>query len=293
LFLVLSAISGQAQSTRAGVRNTEADTPLPAVVFAGEASSHLQDKIVSQKDVGRCACGPCAIFNAFQFGDATLMNLARSLPGKTAADKVDSLIGTFGGKPSVLAYDQPRYLADGGMWGADIAPLINDWLDHNSSALPVHGQRLTLQRNETPPEQLRRVYGELRSSLHQGFPPVINLQSYTAQGDSRHADWNWLDGHFVTVLAVQDSLSGDAAGFSMWVADSESGHVLQVSVSAGSNTPFRAITSERVDRNGREIDGWSEGHPYLTIRSPKLEGILEGSAMNPQTICVLQYVVCR
>jgi hypothetical protein len=156
----------------------------------------------------------------------------------------------------------------------------------------VHGERLVLKRRETPQEQLKRVYHDLSRSLAEGFPPVVNLQSYAADGSSSHYNWNWLDGHFVAVVGVQDPLP-DGSGFSMWVADSQSGHVLQVSVCAGS-TPFRAITGKRV-RNGKEFDQWTGGYPYLTIRSPKLEGILEGDAArsHPQIICVLQFVVHR
>ncbi len=151
----------------------------------------------------------------------------------------------------------------------------------------VYGENLTLQKNETPREQMHRVYNELRHSLKEGFPPVVNLQSYV--GNAAH--WDWLDGHFVTVVGVQNSSPKD--GFSMWVADSQSGRVLQVSVYAG-QTPFRAITGKRV-RNGKEIDEWTGGHPYLMIQSPRLEGILEGDAAksNSQTVCVLQYVAHR
>jgi hypothetical protein len=133
----------------------------------------------------------------------------------------------------------------------------------------------------------------LRHSLKEGFPPVVNLQSYARRSGVGRADWTWLDGHFVTVIAVQDSLNEHADGFTMWVADSESGHILQVTVNAGQDHPFRAITSERVGRDGGEIDSWTAGHPYLTIQSPKLEGILEGTAASPQTVCVLQYLVHR
>jgi hypothetical protein len=292
-FLAFSLIPVKAQPARSGILDIRTETPLSTTVSNGQIPSRFQDKIVLQNTVGNCACGPCAIFNAFQFGDTSLTNLAWSLPGKTPADKVDSLIGMFGAKPSLLARNQPRYLARGGMWGADIAPFINDWLKQDRSASPVHGERLTLQNNETPRKQLQRVYQLLQHSLQQGFPPVVNLQSYTTRSGFGHADWTWLDGHFVTVLAVRDSLDADAGGFSMWVADSESGRVLQASVCAGPDHPFRAITSERVARDGGEIDSWTTGHPYLVIQSPKLEGILEGDAASSQTICVLQYLIHR
>ena len=266
-------------------------TAGPTVVL-DSASSTWSDRVVHQEKVGDCACGPCAIFDAFQFGDAALTNLAASLPGTNSAQKVLSLISIYGGKPSSVAHDQPRYLDNGGMWDDDLAPLVNDWLKDNGYGHRVHGDRLLLKRRETPQEQVRRVYRELRHSLAAGFPPVVNLQSYAANGRSSHSNWNWLDGHFVTVVGVQDPLPDDGC-FSMWVADSQSGRVLQVSVGAGS-TPFRAITDKRF-RNGKEIDQWTGGYPYLTIRSPKLEGILEGDAAlsHPQLVCVLQYIVHR
>ena len=264
---------------------------VPTVVL-DSAGSSLSDRVVHQENIGDCACGPCAIFNAFQFGNVTLTNLAASLPGRTSAEKVRSLISIYGGKPSSVTRDQPRYLDDGGMWDDDLAPLINDCLKDSGDNHRVHGDRLVLKRGETPQEQVKRVYRELRHSLATGFPPVVNLQSYAADGRSSHYNWNWLDGHFVTVVGVQDPLPDDGR-FSMWVADSQSGRILQVSVGAGS-TPFRAITDKRF-RNGKEIDQWSGGYPYLTIHSPKLEDILEGDAAlsHPQLVCVLQFIVHR
>lgn len=266
---------------------------LPMIVVATTGDDSIDsDRMVHQQDVGDCACGPCAIFNAFQFGNSTLTNLAGNLQGTTPAQKVRSLINMFGGKPSCVAHNQPRYLSDGGMWDDDIAPFINDWLRRERLGPRVHGERLVLKKGETPQEQLRRVYHDLRHSLAAGFPPVVNLQSYAEDINSRRDTWNWLDGHFVAVVAVQEPLP-DHAGFSMWVADSQTGRVLKVSVCAG-DTPFRAITDKRV-RNGKEIDQWSGGYPYLTIRSPKLEGVLEGDAArsHPQIICVLQFLAHR
>lgn len=288
LSLYPSLQAGQQPGTLSGKRASTA----PTVVLETVTNSALAGRVVEQGAVGDCACGPCAIFNAFQFGNATLTNLALTLPGATPAQKVRDLINAFGEKPSAVARDQPRYLVDGGMWDEDIAPFINDWLKEGGSAGRVRGERLILKRHETPMEQVNRVYQDLHHSLANGFPPVVNLQSYAADGSSAHYNWNWLDGHFVTVVGVQ-AFPPDDAGFSMWVADSQTGRILQVSVYAG-NTPFRAITNKRV-RNGKEIDEWTEGYPYLTIRSPKLEGILEGDAArsHPQTICVLQYVVHR
>jgi hypothetical protein len=270
----------------------QADSALfPATTLA---SPNFQARVIAQENVGDCACGPCAIFNAFQFGNAPLNTLASALPGGAPAEKVRSLIALFGGKPSVRSRNQPRYLAAAGMWEDDMAPFINDWLKNDGHAAPVTGERVTIQQNETPAEHLRRVYGELSHSLAAGFPPVVNLQSYAARKNFFHHYWKWLDGHFVTVVAVQDSLPADASKFSMWVADSQSGRVLQVFVYAGEDQSSIASVRNPARRSGKAAIPFAPDDPFLRIQSPKLEDILEGStAQSGRTICVLQYVAHR
>ncbi len=252
-----------------------------------------QHQVISQDDIGDCACGPCAIFNAFQFGDPALNNLATALPGNAPADKVRALIHRYGGQPSVITRNQPRYLANGGMWEDDLAPFINDCLK-TAGASPVHGDRLAPQGNETGAACLRRVYGELSHSLSAGFPPVINLQAYTLHKNFFHSYWKWMDGHFVTVVAVQNTLPSDTSKFSMWVADSQSGRILEVSVSADQNRRPASLARSQTQRSGKAPLQITRDYPCLTIQSPKLEGILEGpAASSAQTVCVINYAVHR
>lgn len=249
-------------------------------------------QVFAQDTVGKCACGPCAIFNAFQFGNASLSNLVSSLPGDTSGDKVRALIQMYGGKPSTVSPNEPRYLAEGGMWDADIAPFINDCLK-GSGVAPVKGERLDLQWDETPRQHMRHVYSDLRHSLDAGFPPIVNLQSYCEHKSLFHHYWKWMDGHFVTVVAVQDSLSADASKFSMWVADSETGHILQVYVYASQDGS--TLAQNQTARSGKmTTPPDTQTYPFLRIQSPRLEDILEGhNEKSQQIICVLQYVAHR
>jgi hypothetical protein len=260
-------------------------------LFFSPAAS--QPRVISQDNVGDCACGPCAIFNAFQFGNTALNNLAAALPGDAPADKVRNLITMYGGKPSLVSRDEPRYLANGGMWEDDLAPFINDWLK-SSDATPVIGDHLNLKGNETGRGYLQRVYGELNHSLAAGFPPVVNLQSYIASKNFFHHSWKWLDGHFVTVVAVQKNLPRNASQFSMSVADSETGRILQVVVYADQNPSASAVARNETRRSGKAPAQLARDYPYLTIQSPKLENILEGdTAKSQQTICVIDYIAHR
>ncbi len=250
-------------------------------------------KIINQKEVGPCACGPCAIFNAFQFGSAPLNTLASTLPGDTSAEKVRSLIQLYGDKPSVNVHNEPRYLTDGGMSDTDLVPFINDWLADNNAPL-IRGDRITLQNNETPRANLQRVYDELSHSLTAGFPPIVNLQSYSERKNFFHHYWKWMDGHFVTVVAIQKELPKDASQFSISVADSQSGRVLQVVVSAGENNSSTQSAKNEMRRSGKTAVPPAQGDSFLTIRSPKLEAILTGHGTKAQrTICVLQYIAHR
>jgi hypothetical protein len=277
-FFSLFIVGLQAEKARANFLPFSLATPQP--------------EVISQNDIGDCACGPCAIFNAFQFGDPALNNLAATLPGNAPADKVRALIHRYGGQPSVITRNQPRYLPDGGMWEDDLTPFINDCLE-TDGAPPVHGDRLAPQGNETGAACLRRVYSELSHSLSAGFPPVINLQAYTLHKNFFHSYWKWMDGHFVTVVAVQDTLPPNAPKFSLWVADSQSGRILEVSVSADQSHPPASLTRSQMQRSGKAPAQITRDYPCLTIQSPKLEGILEGPASSAQTICVINYAVHR
>ncbi|HTR43884.1 MAG TPA: hypothetical protein VMH87_19915 [Pseudomonadales bacterium] len=249
-------------------------------------------RVISQHDIGDCACGPCAVFNALEFGDPALNNLAAALPGHAPADKVRALIQQYGGQPSIVTRNQPRYLDNGGMWEDDLVSFINDCLKTDSAA-PVRGDHLTRQANETGTACLRRVYDELSHSLTAGFPPVVNLQAYTEHKNFFHRYWKWMDGHFVTVVAVQNTLPQDASKFSMSVADSQSGRILEVSVYADQNRQPASLARTQTQRSGKVPAQVARDYPCLTIQSPKLEGILEGPANSAQTICVIDYAVHR
>lgn len=289
-FGLLSLLILQAEKAGGDVLSLSPAPPAPQTIPL--LQTNLRTDVVSQLDVGDSACGPCAIFNAFEFGNPALNHLASAIPGDDSADKVLHLIRQYGRQPSVRDHDQPRYLAGGGMWEDDIAPFINDWLKNNGAAAPIRGERLALQSNESPRQHLQKVYDELSHSLAAGFPPVVNLQSYTARKSFFHHYWKWMDGHFVTVVAVQKTLAPDASKFAMWVADSQTGRVLPVFVYAGQDNS--SLTASRAERSGKQIVHGSSGYPFLMIHSPKLENILAGSrAESAQTICVLQYIVHR
>jgi hypothetical protein len=274
-----SVVFLQAEEVRADVLSLSPTAPAPRT-------------IVAQRNVGDCACGPCAVFNAFASGNPSLNTLAASLPGKTSAAKVRALIERYGGKPSLVQPTQPRYLDNAGMWDADLVPFINDWLKDNN-APPITGERLAVQNHETPQAYLERVHNELSRSLAAGFPPVVNLQSFEAHENFFHRYWKWMDGHFVTVLSVQMSAPSDSNRFSMWVADSQSGRVLQVIVYAGPN-PASGPMADRLKRSGKSTGHPVQTSPYLMIQSPRLENILEGeSSKSSRSICVLQYIAHR
>ena len=278
-FFSLFAVGLQAEKARANF-----------IPFSPATPRH---EVISQDEIGDCACGPCAIFNAFQFGDPALNNLAAALPGNVPADKVRALIQQYGGKPSVITPRQPRYLASGGMWEDDLVPFINDCLK-TDNVPPVRGDRLDLQGNETGPACLRRVYHELNHSLSAGFPPIVNLQAYTGHKNFFHRYWKWMDGHFVAVVAVQNTLPPNASKFSMWVADSQSGRILEVTVCADQSRQSSSLVRSQTKRSGKVPVQITRDYPCLAIQSPKLEGILEGpAASSTQSICVIDYAVHR
>ena len=269
-----------------------------ADLFADEASTNRWPKVVKQTDVGETTCVPCAIFDAFCFGDAKLANLATNLPGKSPAEKVQNLINLYGKKPSGYFHHRLRYSTDIGVGDADIAPFANDWMKQDVSETPVRGEYLTLHTNEIAQQHLDRVYRLLQHSLNAGFPPVLTLQSYVAKKSIIHYCWYCQYRHSVTVVGIQALPPDGTPGFSMQVADSLSGRVLETYVYAEENHPFNAKIGYRLKSDDEEIPTWgdvnSQDYPYLLILSPELEGELQGQVQwHERTICTLEHAVYR
>lgn len=259
--------------------------------------SAAEPSVLWQKPVGAWTCGPCSIYNAFQFGAAPLPALGASLPGATPEARVTALIAKYGTRPSIpFARKRARYLDGKGTPPDDETAMLNDVLrDLGAPGAPARGDYLDLRPGESGPQQLARVRGLFARSLAVGLPPILELVSYAAQPSDKSQDgfvWNFLDGHYVVVAGVGDLVEG-APGFSLRLADSYTGRIQQAFVVAEVNRPFGASRGYVLQPDGTQKPIWIKGYPYLQLIAPGLPLATQKADWHTRTDIVLRYLTYR
>jgi hypothetical protein len=244
--------------------------------------------ISSQLGLGVNACGPCAVFNSLAWGDASLKELADSLPGTTPDQKVLALIDTLGAKPSKVHPSMPRYDPGSGTAPSDLLAITNDLLAARNQP-PAHGVFLDLQRPETSSHHLRRVYNLLKASLDSGFPPVLSLRSWIARdyGGSIGFRWDNQLHHYVSVVDLPPSIIDGDSGFRFGYLDPAHGRLQYGYIYAEQLRPFAARREE-----GTSTEALS-GDPFLVAVTPTLSLDSPAVTFHDRTIIVLNYAIFR
>ena len=222
--------------------------------------------VVHQATLGKEACVPCSLFNALNQGGAPERAAARRLAGTNDLERVRTLIAAYGKKPSVSYPGKSRYEGDGKTSCPDMLAMAQDAC-HACGLRAVEGSYMERARNESGSNHLRRIHALLRQSLDEGFPPVVQLVSFSAvQTNKQGYDWRWepLMGHAVCILEAPRSLGETARGFVFHYADSDTGQVLEGYLCEEKQ---RSLVAARGD-------GWRGGgppvRPYLFAVVPDL-----------------------
>lgn len=262
------------------------------LILAAAAAAPAQDPprrgtVAAQAAIGENACGPCAVYNALQFGERDLAALAGRLPGKSAEEQIRGLIARHGGRPSEEYGDgRPRYSEKEGMGWADVLGLANDALK-DGGFKPLEGGYLDRRQGEEPADHVRRVHRALKASLDAGQPPLVSFRSFMAKQNGAEFLWEGLFGHWVAVVEVQDSLAGHERGFRFGFADSWSGRVEHGYVHAEEARNFTAAKG-----NLKKWE-WVTDRPFLLVTAPALRLKTQDAPWFARTFITLNYAVVR
>lgn len=159
------------------------------------------------------ACGPTALLNAFQSGDASWRRASDALAGDTDKKRILAIIREYGMRPSAHIQGRPRW-SKKGINIADLTDIANEMT--RGRYLPQVSQEVLFRdAKETPEKLLRRCHARLETSLKKGLPPLISLRRYVKRGGA----WTALEAHFVTVTAVPRKLDKHARSFSIRYMD--------------------------------------------------------------------------
>jgi hypothetical protein len=87
------------------------------------------------------------------------------------------------------------------------------------------GFGLIAGRDEPLEAHLRRIHGLLGGSIRRGVPVVTSIRSFAPRPPAAGGEpvWTGLDGHYVTVTAVQERIDDGEKGFRFTYADSFTG----------------------------------------------------------------------
>lgn len=226
--------------------------------------------VVSQKEIGTMACGPCALANALRFGGTDERASVAALKGDDDIERVRGLIAAYGRGPSEAYPDRKRYREKEGMSDVEMLGFVNDYLE--DAKLPkVVGSHLDRTEEDKPGSHLRAVHAKLRRSLDAGFPPIVILRSFivkeVAKPKKGGDKYNWwgMAGHWVAVVDIPRVLDTGALSFTMKVADSWTGRIHDCFIH---EEQFRNFTAAKGD-DRKWV--WPEiPQPYLIATLPAI-----------------------
>jgi hypothetical protein len=245
--------------------------------------------IVGQAKIGNMACGPCALYNCLNWGDAKLQQVADRLPGEDAAAKVRGLIKEYGTRSSE-AYGEPetRYTDKRGITWVDMRHFADDVLRAHRAG-GVGGSYLDRRQREQPAEQAHRVHRILRQSLDAGFPPLIAFRSFVAKQASKDKEFLWegLLGHWVTLVELPAKLADNEKGFRFGYVDPDTG---KLEYGYAHAEEARNFTAAKGDMKKSE---WVSNRPFLLVTAPSLRLKTQEAPWFARTTIVLNYAVVR
>ncbi|MCU0781132.1 MAG: hypothetical protein MUF04_08540 [Akkermansiaceae bacterium] len=173
---------------------------------------------VDQLRVAGNACGPAALLNSYRFGAPEWHRAMAVIRGETDRGRLNTVIRTWGLRPSESLPDRPRWSRHG-INPDDLCAVANEINRH--AALPeLRCEVLLAQPGESPQQLLARVHQRLGKSLANGFPPVVSIRRLALrQEPGKPPDWVVVQGHFVTLAAIQGKLPREATGFAVSYID--------------------------------------------------------------------------
>jgi hypothetical protein len=258
---------------------------IPGAFPAPAAPARDDRPVVSQKPLGVNACGPCAVVNALLRAKPPYRDVLESLEGDTPAEKARTLIGRFGKTPS-KAYDgEMAYQPERGITWVDMTACLNALLK-DRQAPSLEGSYLDRRRDEPLGDHLRRIHGILAASIRKGMPVVTSVRSFAPKPkkEGEHV-WTGLNGHYITITAVQERIDKDEKGFRFMYADSFTG---RLDTGYAHVDEARNFTAAKGDAKRWE---WVSDRPFLLVTAPSLRLSTQKQPWHLRTIIILNYAV--
>jgi hypothetical protein len=225
--------------------------------------------------IGRTTtCYPAAVINSLQFGNKELKSVYSKLDGVMPKDKFFSLISEFGSISSSKS-GQPVF-SDVVVQVGEGGPFYENVLKHFRVRKPTH-LFLIKRDQESTRQHLLRIHEYLRSSIVNGFPPVVGIILHKNSGIA-------MASHSVVIVRVPERITDAQQGFVFDYIEPDGGSIQQGYASIETSQPFRSVVeSQPVFQD--------VGSPYLTVVVPA--AILWNGSLDEKlrTFVTLHYLI--
>lgn len=241
--------------------------------------------VVSQAPLGENACGPCATVNALLRAQAPYRKPLDSLTGDKPVEKAQELIRRFSQRPSTAYPGEKAYQPERGITWVDLTASLNAWFGEQH--LPqMEGAYIDRKPDEDLGAHMRRIHSLLAASIRKGVPVIVSVRSFAPEPkeDGNHV-WKGLDGHYITVTAVQERLADDEKGFRFTYADSFTG---KLETGYAHVDEARNFTAAKGDARRWE---WLADRPFLLVTAPSLRLGTQKQPWHLRTLIILNYAV--
>ena len=212
------------------------------------------------------ACGPTAMINALRFGTSEMQNVFNTLVGNDDRTRLRFTIDRYFKNKNSVVFPRAKRIGHNGVFAADLLNAFNDLLRENNLE-PLKSLELDRQDGESDRDFLERVHENLKRSLRQGVPPIIQLRSFAAMPENEgsiRVVWKATNSHFVVLTRVPTKLREQDMGFTFDAIDSNGGRLVSGYVFGEKHLPFRA---EKGTTSPAEVE-WLSGRPFLLVKAP-------------------------
>ncbi|MEO1857289.1 MAG: hypothetical protein ABGY95_08015 [Rubritalea sp.] len=179
---------------------------------------NMNAEVIDQVPVHAMACGPIALFNAYQLSSVDWRASIHRISG-SPQEKFNYFTKTYCSRFSRNTYMKKRWDEKNGIRPDDLAEAVNEL--HKKAKLPtVSLKRLFLKNKQSHRELLVELHGNISSSINHGFPPLLTVSKFgRLQSPSGGYRWAVLSSHFITITSIPKELEGNAHSFSFSYVD--------------------------------------------------------------------------
>ncbi|MDB4452029.1 hypothetical protein N9129_02315 [Akkermansiaceae bacterium] len=243
---------------------------LATIILLGITSlfaSAEEPTVLSQKEVGEQACGPCAFINSLLFSND--QKALAKLRGDTPEEKATHFIERYGSTRSIFwKSDRNAYSEDTGINAPDLISLINSFRRRQNQS-DIKGQLLVRGGNENSAQFIDRIHGVISKSITAGFPPLLDIRSTVAKRAdlSEKILWHTINAHWVCIISAT-KVESDNPVLLLRIADSASGKIIGSLMCNAPPRGAKVAIRTRIDGFGKEKTTWIGSSQCLFLEAP-------------------------